>query len=99
MVMPGSGQARVYAISDTATSGSDGANYLVLSATRNGATPLTLTYDTRRTEVVAYLGGMYLGEITVSTGDVVAVAIAVTGAPTPVLTTANFSLLISLKET
>jgi hypothetical protein len=98
-VMPASGQARVYAISDTATSGSTGGNYLALSATRNGTTPLTLTYDTRRTEVIAYRGGMYLGELTVSTGDVVTVAIAVTGAPTPVLTTANFSMLIFLKET
>lgn len=97
-VMPANGQARVYAISDTASSGSTGGNYLVLSAKRNGTTPLTLTYDTRRTEIYAYLGGMYLGELTVSTGDVVTVAIAITGAPTA-LTTANFSLQILLKET
>lgn len=97
LVIPANGQAQVYAISDTATSGSTGGNYLVLSATRNGTTPLQLTYDTRRTEVFAYLGGMYLGELTVSTGDVITVAIAVTGAPTPILTTANFSMLVFLK--
>lgn len=98
VVMPLSGQARVYAVSDIITSGSTGANYHSLSATRNGVAPLTLRYDTRRTEVIAYRGGMYLGELTVSTGDMVAVAIATTGAPTP-LTLANFGLLIDVTET
>ena len=98
MVMPVAGQARVYAISDTATSGSTPGNYHVLSATRNGVAPLTLRYDTRQTEIIAYRGGMYLGELTVSAGDMVAVAIATTGAPTA-LTLANFGLQIDLKET
>lgn len=97
-VMPATGKARVYTISDTPSTGSSGANYIVLSATRNGTTPLSLRYDTRQTEIVAYRGGMYLGELTVSAGDVVAVAISTTGAPTA-LTLDNFSLLIDLKET
>lgn len=97
--IPVSGQARLYAVSDTATSGSTGAAYHVLAATRNGTVPLTLTYDTRRTEIPAYLGGCYLGELTVSVGDIVTVRVTVTGAPAPTLTSANFSLLIYLKET
>ena len=99
MVMPANGQARVYAICDTATSGSDAFNYVALQLSRNGTLPLTLTYDSRRTEVFAYMGGIYLGEMPVSTGDVVAVAININGAPSPVLTTDNFSLLVFLKET
>lgn len=96
-VMTVAGVARIMAISDTATAGSTGAAYHTLSATRNGTTPLTLRYDTRRTEVYAYRGGVYIGELTVSAGDVIAVAVAVTGAPAPTLTTANFLLSITLK--
>ncbi len=98
LCMPMSGQARLYAVSDTATSGSTGAAYHVLAATRNGTVPLTLTYDTRRVEIPAYLGGCYLGELKVSVGDIVTVRVTVTGAPAPTLTAANFSLLIYLKE-
>lgn len=96
-VMNVAGVARIMAVSDTATAGSTGAAYHTLSATRNGTTPLTLRYDTRRTEVYAYRGGVYIGELTVSAGDVIAVAVAVTGAPVPTLTVANFMLSIALK--
>lgn len=97
MVMPVSGQARVYAISDKATFGSTGANYYQMQVTRNGVAPLLLDYDTRQTEIIAYRGGMYLGELTVSAGDMIAILLLAAGAPTP-LTLSNFGLQIDLKE-
>lgn len=93
-----SGQARVWAISDTATTGSTGANYHTLTLTRNGLAVGTMTYDTRRTEIPSYLDGCYLGETTVGERDVLAVAVAVTGAPAPALSTDNFCLFCVITE-
>lgn len=94
----GKGVVQVWAVSDTATSGSTGAAYHTLTLYRNGAAANTQTYDTRRTEVPAYRGGAYLGESSVGTGDILSLNLAVTGAPAPTLTTANFSLLCKLRE-
>jgi len=93
----GAGIADVWAVSDTASTGSSGANYHTLSLFRNGAAANTVTYDTRRTEVDSYKGGNYLGQTTVSVGDMLVVNIATTGVPTA-LTTANFSLVCKLRE-
>ena len=87
------GVARVFAISDTATASSDGSNYHVLTLLRNGVTPVTMTYDTRNTEIPAYLGGCYIGEVAVGVKDVLSVSVAVTGSPSPSLSTDNFCLL------
>lgn len=95
--VPTSGIARIWAISDT-ESVSDGSNYYILTILRNGVAPLSFSYDTRDNEVKAYLGGQYLGELTVSQGDIIEVSIATTGAPSPTLSTGNFSLLYSLRE-
>ena len=86
------GIARVWAISDTATASSDGSNYHVLTLTRNGITVGSMTYDTRNTEIPAYQGGCYLGEVSVGERDVIAVSIAVTGSPSPALSSDNFCL-------
>ena len=93
----GAGIADVWAISDTTTTGSTGANYHTLSLYRNGAAANTLTYDTRRTEVASYKGGNYLGQSAVAVGDMLTVNLATTGAPTT-LTTANLTLLCKLRE-
>jgi len=95
--MTASGIAEFWAISDTATTGSTGANYHTISLRRNGAAANTITYRTDRVEMPAYLGGAYLGSSPVGQGDVMAVNIATTGAPTA-LTTANLSLLCKLRE-
>jgi len=97
-VSPIAGQAEVWAVSDTATAGSTGIAYHVLTLYRNGAAAVTQTYDTRQTEVPKYLGGAYLGQTSVAVGDVLSLNLAVTGAPAPTLTTANFSLLLKLRE-
>lgn len=95
--MPASGIADVWVISDTATTGSSGANYHTLSLQRNGAAANAITYRTDRAEIPAYRGGCYLGSASVGAMDVLAVSIATTGAPTA-LTLANFSLFCELRE-
>lgn len=97
LVATADGIADVWAVSDTATTGSTGANYHTLSLYRNGAAANTVTYRTDRTEVIAYQGGNYLGQATVGIGDVLALNLATTGAPTA-LTTDNFCLLCQLRE-
>lgn len=94
---PGNGIADVWAVSDTATTGSTGAAYHTLSLYRNGALANTITYRTDRTEVAAYQGGNYLGQATVGEGDLLSVNIATVGAPTA-LTTANLSIRCRLRE-
>jgi hypothetical protein len=96
-VATGNGVVQAWAVSDTATS-STGANYHTLTLYRNGAAANAQTYRTDRAEVPAYQGGAYLGEATVAIGDVLSLNLAVTGAPAPTLTTANFSLLCKLRE-
>lgn len=97
LVAPANGIADVWAVSDTATTGSTGANYHSLSLYRNGAAANATVYRTDNTEVYAYLGGVYLGQSTVGEGDVLTVNIATTGAPSS-LTTTNLSLRCKLRE-
>jgi hypothetical protein len=92
----GNGVVEVYAVSDTATTGSTGANYHTLTLYRNGVAANTQTYRTDRTEIVSYKGGNYLGQSTVSEGDLLSINLATTGAPTA-LTTANLSLRCQLR--
>lgn len=96
-VSPGNGVVDVWAVSDTATTGSTGANYHTLTLYRNGAAANTQTYRTDRTEIVSYKGGNYLGQATVAEGDLLTINLATTGAPTA-LTTANLSLRCQLRE-
>lgn len=97
LVAPANGIADVWAVSDTATTGSTGASYHALSLYRNGAAANTTVYRTDNTEVYACLGGVYLGQATVGEGDVLTVNVATTGAPSS-LTTANLSLRCKLRE-
>lgn len=91
------GTASLWAISNTATAGSTGAAYHTLTLTRNGIVVGTQTYDTRRAEILAYKGGNYVGQVQVGVGDILAATLAVTGAPAPTLTTANFCLLCTVR--
>ena len=98
LVAQASGIMRAYAVSDTATAGSTGAAYHIFNLQRNGVSVGIMNFDTRRAEMPAYLGGAYLGEVTVSASDVISIAIAVTGAPVPTLTTANLCLSCTLRS-
>lgn len=94
---PSGGIADIWAVSDTASAGSTGANYHVLALRRNGVAVGTMTYDTRRVEVSAFGGGCYLGQVAVSEGDLLSVSVTVTGAPAPTLSTANFCLRCQIR--
>lgn len=94
---PGSGIADIWAVSDVTTTGSTGGNYHVLTAYRNGAAANTITYDTRRTEITAYQGGVYLGQSSVADGDLLSINLSTTGTPTA-LTLSNLSLRCKLRE-
>lgn len=101
---PFSGQLRLTAISDAASTGSTGVNYMKIYGVKNGVgTSATgmggngIVYDTSKKEVPLFLGGIYLGEISVARGDVIQVAVATTGAPAIPLAASNFTLLCTLK--
>jgi hypothetical protein len=92
------GVADVWAISDTATSGSSAGNKYVLSVQRNGSSGSPVTYDSSVNELFAYRGGMYLGQVTVGPGDVLSILVTKTGTPTPsTLTTSNFIIRYKLR--
>lgn len=85
------GMAQVWAVSDTATAGSTGVAYHVVTLLRNGQSETGRQEDTRNGEIAQY-SQLFLGQLTVSPGDVLRVNVAVTGAPVPTLSVANFSL-------
>lgn len=92
--IPMAGTASVIALSDTATT-SDNANYHTLTLYRNGAAANTITIQTRYKELPAYLNGVPLGTVAVSVGDVLAINLSTTGAPTA-LTTANLLIRVTV---
>lgn len=96
--IPVQGRARFWCVSDTATVGSTGAAYHVLSLLRNGQSEAVVTVDTRNAEIDQY-GANYLGEITVSPNSFCRLNVAVTGAPAPTLSTTNFALRCELSPT
>lgn len=85
--------ANVWAVTDTATAGSDGSNFHTLAAMRSGN--LGNAIDSSAAEFPAY-GPMWLGEFPVGFGDLLALSLVVTGAPVPVLTLDNFTVLAIL---
>lgn len=96
--IPVNGKARFWCVSDTATAGSTGAAYHVLSILRSGQSETGITVDTRNAEIAQYRLN-YLGEITASRGNFCKLSVAVTGAPAPTLSSANFVLFCQLSPT
>jgi hypothetical protein len=94
VVMPKSGSVVVRAVSNTATAGSTGLAYHVFKVLRSGQDE-GRSYDTRNFELAAY-SLAYFGTLKVGTGDVLTVSVAVTGAPSPTLTSDNFTLSCEL---
>lgn len=94
LVMPQGGAADVYVVSDTATAGSTNTDYQVFKVLRSGQDE-GKGYDARNVELPAY-SLVYLGTLTVGTGDVLKLSITTTGAPSPTLTVDNLTLLCSL---
>lgn len=96
LVVPYSGQATVYAICDTATSGSDGSNYYTLTLYRNGIAANTITAATSNKEYPQYQSGVALGAVSVGRGDVLSLNLATTGSPSTSIALSNFSILCLL---
>ncbi len=96
--IPLQGRARFWCVSDTATAGSTGIAYHILSLLRNGQSEAVVTVDTRNAEIAQY-GANYLGEIQVSQDSFCRLNVAVTGVPAPTLSAANFSLRCELEPT
>lgn len=97
--VPLQGPVRVWATSGTATAGSTGAIYHVISVTRNGQADSAFQVDTRpaaQGELAAY-SEYFMGEFQCGQGDQLAINIAVTGAPAPQLTATDFTLRCELK--
>ena len=102
--VPYTGQLRLMAYSDAASTGSSGVNFMKIYGIKNGVGTSTtgmggngIVYDTSKKEVPLFQGGIYHGEIGVAQGDVIQVAVATTGAPTVPLAASNFTLLCTLK--
>jgi hypothetical protein len=88
---PVSGNARVYCVSDTSTVGDGaGANHVV-SVLKSGGSPGTPISTAGGTQIKQYTE-LFLGQFPVTVGNLLKLNVAVTGGPTPTLSTANFSL-------
>lgn len=94
--VPVAGPVRVYASSGRATAGSSGIAYHIINATRQGQAEQAYQIDTRQGELAAYTEA-FLGEFQCGQGDVLRINVAVTGAPAPTLTEADFTLRCELK--
>lgn len=99
LVVPVDGTANLYTVCNAATVSSS-TQYHTITCLRSGQALSTFT-DTANTlvtssnELVAY-EEYFMGTIPVSQGNVLAVNVAVTGAPTPTLSNDNFSLRCEL---
>lgn len=99
LVIPVDGTADLFTVSDTATVSSS-TQYHTITCLRAGQAISSVTDTanslvTSANELVAYQE-YYLGTVPVSQGNVVKVNVAVTGAPTPTLSSDNFSLRCTL---
>lgn len=88
---PVAGSATVYCVSDTATVGDNGTNYHTVSILKSGGSPGTSTSTKLGTQIGQYQE-LTLGTFPVSRGNLLKLSVAVTGAPTPTLSVANFAL-------
>lgn len=99
LVVPEAGNADLYTVCDTATTSSSTA-YHTITCLRSGQDIATITDQantlvTTANELVAYRE-YFMGTMPVTPGNVLAVNVAVTGAPSPTLSSANFSLRCEL---
>lgn len=95
LVIPLNGNADIYTVPNQGTTSSSTA-YHTITCVRSGQAFSTFTDSaisllTTASELVAYQE-YFMGTIPVSQGNVIAVNVAVTGAPTPLLSPDNFSL-------
>ena len=95
IAIPTAGVAKIYAVSSLTTVGSDGSNYFVVTALRNGQDETGVTRDTRAAEITGYTE-FYLGVVTAGKGNVITLQVSATGLIYPILTNANLSIRVEL---
>lgn len=101
LVCPRAGMADIWLLSDTATTGSTGVDFMLIRLARNGVTQFNLPYIFQcraNNEFPAYSGGIYYGKLALALGDVLTVVPFANGIPVTPLTIANFMVRISLQD-
>ena len=93
-LVPQTGTAQFWTSSNTATV-STATAYHTITCLRSGQSETGISLVTSANELVAYQE-VFMGEIPVSQGNTIEVSVAVTGAPSPTLSSANFSLRCKL---
>lgn len=96
-LVPRTGTAQLFMSVNLATVSSSTA-YHTITCVRSGQFETGISLVTTANELVAYQE-YFMGEIPVSQGNTIAVSVAVTGAPSPTLSSANFSLRCKLTPT
>lgn len=94
VMMPVAGSCAVWAVSDTATVSTVG-NLHTVRAQRGGQNDGSIVISTLDAELLAFVP-FFLGSIEVGAMDQVRVSVTVTGAPSPTLSIANFTILCYL---
>lgn len=99
LIIPEDGTADIFTACDTATVSSSTA-YHTITCLRSGQNITGITDNansllTTSNELVAYQE-YFMGTVPVSQGNVIAINVAVTGAPSPTLSSDNFSLRCKL---
>jgi hypothetical protein len=97
LVCPVAGIAEIIAITDTSTSLSTGVNYNTIGVTRNGLAIFSFV-TASGAEFSSFGSGKRLGKIAVAKGDVLALTVALSGAPSISLLLGNLMLLINLQD-
>lgn len=96
-LVPRTGIAQLFMSVNLATVSSSTA-YHTITCVRSGQSETDITLVTTANELVAYQE-YFMGEIPVSQGNTIAVSNTVTGAPSPTLSSDNFSLRCELTPT
>lgn len=96
VVAPRPGNARLYAVSDTATASSSSTANHVLTAMFSGQVS-DISQDSQNNEIEAYKE-YFMGERYVGKGSVLSLDVTVTGSPTPTLSNDNFTIRCELTE-
>jgi len=96
-LVPRTGTAQFWTSCNTASVSSSTA-YHTITCVRSGQSETGISLVTSANELVAYQE-YFMGEIPVSQGNTIAVSVTVTGAPSPTLSSANFSLRCELTPT
>lgn len=92
---PTSGLGKIFGVSNVSVAASS-ANYYVLTAMVSGATRSGSVAVSTKVQAITAYTPFFLGTMPVSSGSMVEVAIATTGAPATSLTNANISVRVDL---